>query len=136
MQRVNRSCAIVSCAPTQRQVTSSNANTSRSCVSSTTYFPGRVARSRPNVPLGRSAIERRPFALPDTALVPLVSSASRRYAVAVDGRGTTPSPMASSRWEFTRASTAERVAVAALMLSASTARTASSHRASTREPRP
>ena len=48
--------------------------------------PGKVVRG------GRSAIDRRPFALPDTAFVPLASSANRRYADARDGAGTTAGP--------------------------------------------
>ena len=47
MQRVNRSWTTVSWVRTQRQVTGSIANTSRSWVSRIAYSPGRIARSRP-----------------------------------------------------------------------------------------
>ncbi|WP_328916411.1 MULTISPECIES: hypothetical protein [unclassified Streptomyces] len=63
--------ATVSSQRTHRQVTGSIAKTSRLLVSSTTYSPGRVARSLPYVPCGPSAIDRFPFVLPSKALVPL-----------------------------------------------------------------
>lgn len=76
-QRVNRSIATVNSTPTQRIVIGSIANTSSGVVSSTTYSPGRVARSRPNTPVGRSATDRRPFALPN-ACRPFASTFRRR----------------------------------------------------------
>lgn len=130
MHRSNRSIATVSSTGTHRNVTGSIANTSNGVVSRTTNSPGRVARSRPYTPFGRSATDRLALPLPN-ACVPLASCFSRRYAVAVDGIGTTPDPCSASTCLTIRAITTFIVGVEASVRSASTCTQAASHRGST-----
>ncbi len=123
------SIATVSSACTQRSVTGSIANTSSRVVSSSTYSPGRIARSRPYGVAGRPAISRLAF-VPPNADVPLLTSRSSARARVGFGTRTTSSPCSASSRAATSARIRSWVGLLAPVCAASTRRTISSQRAS------